>query len=88
MDIYLKKVLKTFRWFFVFQLLITSYYVKATETCEAIFVASSGVATVSSADAELINFITGGLLGLNVKLSIADTGYSSLLTAGIDDMVN
>ncbi|MBA6417551.1 hypothetical protein H4J50_16195, partial [Colwellia sp. 6M3] len=84
MDIYLKKVLKTFRWFFVFQLLITSYYVKATETCEAIFVASSGVATVSSADAELINFITGGLLGLNVKLSIADTGYSSLLTAGIE----
>ena len=84
MDIYLKKVLKTFRWFFVFQLLITSYYVKATETCEAIFVASSGVANVSSADAELINFITGGLLGLNVKLSIADTGYSSLLTAGIE----
>ncbi|WP_155866688.1 hypothetical protein [Colwellia sp. PAMC 21821] len=42
------------------------------------------MATISTSDAELLNFITGGLLGLNVKLSVADTEYSSLLTAGID----
>ncbi|WP_157673826.1 Ig-like domain-containing protein [Cognaticolwellia beringensis] len=42
------------------------------------------MATISISDAELLNFITGGLLGLNVKLSVADTEYSSLLSAGID----
>ena len=84
MDVFFKKSLRFFCFILVFQLLITSFYVKSIETCESIFVASSGVATISTSDAELLNFITGGLLGLNAKLSVADTEYSSLLTAGID----
>ncbi|ARD43449.1 hypothetical protein A3Q33_03480 [Colwellia sp. PAMC 21821] len=84
MDVFFKKVLSSLRFVIIFQLLITSFYVKSIETCESVFVASSGVATISTSDAELLNFITGGLLGLNVKLSVADTEYSSLLTAGID----
>ena len=84
MDVYLKKIFSAFRLLVIFQMLVTSFNVKAVETCEAVFVASSGVATINSADAELINFITGGLLGLNVKLSVADTEYSALLAAGIE----
>jgi thioredoxin-like negative regulator of GroEL len=84
MDVYLKKIFSAFRLLVIFQMLVTSFNVKAVETCEAVFVASSGVATINSADAELINFITGGLLGLNIKLSVADTEYSALLAAGIE----